>query len=797
MEKNGSLNSLILIGAILFTTVAGVSSANVVIRIVESGNDLVVTTSGNVNIDDWGQPDGTSSTSPRVSISPNSSGGFHVIGTGSQDWWSDPGSGYFKFTDNGLRDADFYTLNVNLVSGGGDVAFHTTHQVSLPEGYVSGETIDQVLTIPGESYSSIGVHEGESATISWCGSNPDSITIVIGPDSTAAHPPDCIEQVNRWPYGPAYGVAAYRDYAYFGSGTVLQIADISNPSALSVISSLELPGVVREIVSADDLLYVANGVGGLRIIDVTDPRKPNEIGFFATSGSAYRIHLADGRAYVTDNLVGFSIIDVSDPSDPVELGVFGTTADAIRDIVVVGDLAYLAGQRASRMGFFVADVSDPSSPFEISHSDLGWPGYGVAVSGDHAYVANRSLHVINVATPWAPVEVGYMDTVYAVGIEIYGDTGYVLSASYGLLLLDLSNPEIPTEIALADTPGVVEGVTVTDHHAFVADSYAGLRIFDLGTPSNPAEVGFIDTPGYAEDVTVANGYAFVSSYYDGVHVIDVEAAPSSPAVGTYVSPGYSNSVAVVGDLMYVAGGHMGLRIVEVSDPTDPTEIGFFDTPGSALHVAVEGAYAYVADNTEGLRVIDIGTPATPTEVGACDTPGLATGVAVLGGYAYVADSSEGLRVIDVSTPAAPIEVGHVVDPSYAKKVDVVGQHAYVVGAVLSIVDVGTPSDPVEVGFYDTPGSPRDVEVIAGLAYVADHMGLRVIDVSTPSDPIQVEYFPQPWPTLGVDLSSGIIHLAVDNAGLTLLRWNTFVFVDDFETGNTSNWSQMDGYTPDG
>jgi hypothetical protein len=42
---------------------------------------------------------------------------------------------------------------------------------------------------------------------------------------------DCPELVGRWPYGPSYAVAASGDYAYFGSGTVLMVADVSNPSA--------------------------------------------------------------------------------------------------------------------------------------------------------------------------------------------------------------------------------------------------------------------------------------------------------------------------------------------------------------------------------------------------------------------------------------------------------------------------------------------------------------------------------------------------------------------------------------
>jgi hypothetical protein len=128
-------------------------------------------------------------------------------------------------------------------------------------------------------------------------------------------------------------------------------------------------------------------------------------------------------------------------------------------------------------------------------------------------------------------------------------------------------------------------------------------------------------------------------------------------------------------------------------------------------------------------------------------------VAVLGGYAYLADDF-GLRVIDVSSPSAPMEVGFIPTPSFfAWGVAVSNGHVYIAGGDefgpeggLLVVDVSTPSAPVEVGFYETVNDRFDVSV-----------------------------------------SGGYVFLTTDVDGLYVFR-ECGVFVDGFESGDTSAWS---------
>ncbi|MBD3854846.1 MAG: hypothetical protein IFJ96_08670, partial [Acidobacteria bacterium] len=86
----------------------------------------------------------------------------------------------------------------------------------------------------------------------------------------------CPELVGRWPYGPAYAVAVSGSYAYFGSGTVLLVADVSNAAAPQVVGEVVLPGLIEGVAVSGSYAYVADGSSGLRVIDVSTPASPIE-----------------------------------------------------------------------------------------------------------------------------------------------------------------------------------------------------------------------------------------------------------------------------------------------------------------------------------------------------------------------------------------------------------------------------------------------------------------------------------------------------------------------------------------
>jgi len=578
--------------------------------------------------------------------------------------------------------------------------------------------------------------------------------------------------IGRWPFGAARAVVVEGDYVYLGSGGVIYILDMSDPTSPTEVGEIATPGVVFCIFVDNFHLYVADGGGGLRVIDVADPAHPYEVGSYDTPGSAIGVWVSGSYAYVVSYETGLRIINVADPANPYEVGHCDTPDDA-RGVCVLGSYAYVADGGA---GLRVVDMADPAHPEEVGSYDT--PGYAVGVwaSGSYAYVTGGSygLRVIDVADPAHPSEAGSYDTPgWACGVYVSGSYAYVADEDSGLRVIDVADPAHPSEVGSYDTPGYAYGVYVLGSYAYVADANAGLRVIDVSDPAHPSEVGSYDTPGWARGVYISGSCAYVADYRDGLRVIDVS-DPANPYEEGYCdTPGSAKGVYVMGSYAYVADGDSGLRIINVADPANPYEVGSYDTPGYASGVYVLGSYAYIADADSGLRVINVADPASPYEVGYYDTPGYADGVYVSGSYAYVADWSGGLRIINVADPANPYEVGYYDTPGRARGVYVLGSYAYIadVDSGLRIINVADPAHPSEVGSYDTPGYAYGIYVLGSYAYVADGgAGLRVVDVADPANPYEEGYCDTPGSAKGVYVMGSYAYVADFQAGLVILQF---------------------------
>ena len=455
-------------------------------------------------------------------------------------------------------------------------------------------------------------------------------------------------------------------------------------------------------------------------------------------------------------------------------------------VAMSGDYAYVAGDR----GLSVIDVSTPWAPFEVGFVAAPGPGQAsdVAVSGGHAYVAwdnweflEGGLWVIDVSGPTAPVGVGFVATPReAVGVAVDDGYAYVTAWGSGLRVIDVSAPSAPVEVGFVDIPSEVAGVAVSGGYAYVAAGGAGLWVIDVSNPTTPVEVASIDTHDDANGVAVSGSYAYVVGA--GLSVFDVSVPTAPVEVGFVETPPVAWGVAVSGSYAYVAGA--SLTVIDVSTPFAPVQVGSVEYLFT-WDVAVSGSYAYAVAGLlypYSLRVIDVSRPSAPMEVGFVDTPGEAAGVAVSDGYAYVTWGDQntgvgGLFVVNVSTGYWPAEVGFVDTPGPAWDVAVSGSYAYVVWSHwyageggLRVFDVSVPSAPVEVGFVDT-GCVLDVAVSGGHAYVTARSpeAVRVIDVSVPSAPVEVGFVEIPGDPRDVAVAGDYAYVVTGGFGPHSLR----------------------------
>jgi hypothetical protein len=461
------------------------------------------------------------------------------------------------------------------------------------------------------------------------------------------------------------------------------------------------------------------------------------------------------------------------PFVPTLTGSYDAPVDGFSDVAVSGDHAFVAD---GSIGLQVMDISNPSNPVLAGSYDVPNDASSVAVAGNYAFVAGgeSGLYVIDISDPSNPVLAGNFDTPdNAYGVAVSGNHAFVGDVASGLLVIDISDPSNPVITGICDTPGLAAGVAVAGDHAFVADIEEGLQVIDISDPSNPVLAGSYDTPGYAYRVAVSGDHAFVADYGGGLQVIDIS-DPSNPVLaGNYDTPDYAYGVAVSGNLAFVVDYFGGLLIIDISDPSNPVLADSYDTIG-CRGVAISGNLAFVANGNQGLQVINICQPTSPVLVGAHNTSSDAVGVVVAGDHAYMADLDDGLQVIDISDPSSPVLAGSYDTPGWASGVAVSGNLAFVADreSGLQVIDISDPSNPVLDGSWDEPGfTVYRVAVSGNLAIVTDYEGgLMVIDISDPSNPVLVgiRYTVPGNGALGVAVSGDHAFVARAELGLEVI-----------------------------
>ncbi len=583
-----------------------------------------------------------------------------------------------------------------------------------------------------------------------------------------------IEFSGAWPYGAARGVAydPVRDLAFFGSGGVVIIADVSNPaSPITLSEGIKTRGVVEDLFydAPNQRIFLAGGKGGLEIWDVASSTSPqflgrHEVFYFGVEVPVHAVAVKNSTAYVAADFGFVHWLDVSDPTAPVDLGFNGSGGSPSRDLYLQGDFLYVAGSDFIRFAIN-PNGSLSSTGFDIN---LSQSSTSVFVLRDRAYLLNNGdLIILDLTQIFLP-NLGFWSGSNSRDVFVVDSTAYVADPFIGLRVLDVTNPALIAEIG-SDSIAALD-VQVSGGIAYVSGG-TEFHIVDLSNPALPAGLGSIETKSLVYDIEGDGGFVYAANSTAGFTVLDVTSPAAPFEIGSLVIPDIGLDITLGGNYAYVASRYSGLRIIDISNPALPVEVGSQTTPDYARGVAYQNGYAYVADLSAGLRVIDVTDPVNPMEVGSVALPSLSGQVDVQGDYAYVANGSDGLRVVDVSDPTSPREIASIATSDYVAGVFVDGNFAYVAdfGGGLRIINISNPSNPNEKGSYAPAGIiASGIFVSNDTAYVTDQgEGLIVIDVSNSNNPVEIGFHETPGLAFRVHKTDSGIHVADGTGGLQI------------------------------
>jgi hypothetical protein len=518
--------------------------------------------------------------------------------------------------------------------------------------------------------------------------------------------------------------------------------DISDPGEPTRLATFDLPDGVTDLSLAADTVYVAfenaNG-GGLWAVDVSNPAAPESVGTFtATSPRLIAVEAATGYLVGLDATSQWYLMTV-DLQQPNQIQTLGTLnlAEPVTQLQIRGDHAFLADS-----GLTVVDVSQPSAPSQVAHRSFGTAPSALSIGEDVAYVSlvqvseltrsttGSTVVLVDVSEPKVlDTDLGTLDIADAVRDTAVVEQRLCVAADQGLREYDASAPENIVQVSgPQQTRNWWQAVAVAGSHAYVLDRYAGLVVLDASNPAQIAKVGTLPMAIEPESaaVRVAPPYAYIASGTN-VRVVNI-ASPTTPVLaGSLDLQAHSqrfigiSDVVLANGMLFVAGGEAGTFLVNVANPANPTVVGSVAAHYGSVGLGIQGATLFVGDHNGTMYAFDVSNPATPVALGSIGSPGGIRGLRVANGQAVLVGNYGHIVVVNVSNPLNPQIVGSLAVPADAWRS--VSNLALGNG----VAYVSTYDNGVRVVALANAGAPQEVGVINGTGYAlaGDVSGNRV------------------------------------------------------------------------
>ncbi|HSM08297.1 MAG TPA: choice-of-anchor B family protein, partial [Gemmatimonadota bacterium] len=296
--------------------------------------------------------------------------------------------------------------------------------------------------------------------------------------------------------------------------TFVEVTDALNPRALGHLPAAAAPASWRDVkVYADHAYVVADGSPGhgVQIFDLTRLRDVDEFTLFDEDGrytevsSVHNIAVNEesGFAYAVGSSGGgmscgggLHMIDLSSPLAPTFAGCFADTTTGnsmtgythdVQCVMYDGPDADYAGREicigSNETAISIADVTDKRNPValgmatypNVAYSHQGW------ITDDHAY--------------------------FFMNDEL--DEGRGLVEGTRTLIWDIQDLEDPILVKeyVSDNPATDHNLYIRGDLMYQSNYNSGLRILDVSDPENPTEVAYFDTVPYAEGPSMGGSWS--------------------------------------------------------------------------------------------------------------------------------------------------------------------------------------------------------------------------------------------------------------------------------------------------
>lgn len=451
--------------------------------------------------------------------------------------------------------------------------------------------------------------------------------------------------------GQGNGVALSGTNALIASGPAgLQIVDVKNPSMPVLIHHHETPGDAIAVAVKEKYAYIAMGESGVQIIDLQDVSSPRAVARIRADGFTSHITIKDDEAYVSGSVL--QIYDIRDPADPVLLKRIRTNGGYLKETAVFDDrivavdgsgLAVIDKHATPSFEYIVGSCAEDVNPWRVyAHEDLLLSFKGIFSPSEK----NMTLQLYGISNPETPKLLKEY--------EISGDDGraafwgnyiYVPGQGNRMTVLNSRVQGAPVVVGTFETTAAsTTDMVITDGYGYLSGGSDGLVVLDLTKPEIPRPVGRLEMLGWAAKLCVAEKYLYLmTTGPERLNVIDIR-NPAEPVLFNAI-PFVARDFGVSGHHLYGIAEKTGLMIYDISEPGSPRHVSTFPLVFAARALTISGHYVYVADGRDGVVVIDIRDPVAPVKICRIGMP-YAEDIAIAGDHAYIANFN-GVKVVKV------------------------------------------------------------------------------------------------------------------------------------------------------
>ncbi len=216
----------------------------------------------------------------------------------------------------------------------------------------------------------------------------------------------------------------------------------------------------------------------------------------------------------------------------------------------------------------------------------------------------------------------YSNGDIANAVATRGDLAFAAYGLHGLVVARLA-PGALQLVSQLRTPGWSHDVKLSGEQAFLADWNYGLRVVDIRDPERPSEVAVLPTPATAIAVSIRvsgrRRFAAIAEGHGGIAIAELDESGRPHQLGRNglglnpadaphpESGGWAHGIAWTSRHVFVADWKRGLAVLDVADPGSPKLVREIPTGGTALGVKTEqqpdGSWlVFLADGEEGIKV---------------------------------------------------------------------------------------------------------------------------------------------------------------------------------------------------